>query len=95
MRAIILTSTMVLVIMLGACSTSRVASPGVYYDDIYYVPGVSRENVHDAFSPVPSLTREQQKEENRALAVQQQEYNSSQRAYTQEDMRDFSGVQEE
>lgn len=95
MRAIILTSAMVLVMILGGCSTSRVAGPGVYYDDIYYVPGVSRDNVHDAFSPVPSLTREQEKEQSRALAARQNEYNRSDRAYAQQDMRDFSGVQEE
>ncbi len=86
---------MVLVMILGGCSTSRVAGPGVYYDDIYYVPGVSRENVNDAFSPVPSLTREQEKQESRALAARQNEYNRSERAYAQQDMRDFSGVQDE
>ena len=95
MRATILTFAMALIMTLGSCSSNRLAGPGVYYDDIYYVPGVSRENNHDAFAPVPTLTREQQKEENRALAAQQRQYQSSDRAYQQEDMRDFSGIQQE
>src|SRR5690554_5631145 len=95
MRALVLTSAMVLVLLAGGCSTSRIAGPGVYYDDIYYVPGVTRESMDDAFSPVPQLTREEEKSQQRELAAMQREYERSERGSAQQDRRDFSGIQEE
>jgi len=94
MKARLVLSAMSLLMLIGACGTGRVAGPGVYYDDVYYVPGQSRENNYDAFDPVPTLTREEQKAESRALAAQQREYERNRGAYY-EDTRDFSQIQNE
>ncbi|TCO07629.1 hypothetical protein [Natronoflexus pectinivorans] len=95
MKAIKLTTALVSVMILTSCASTNLTGPGVYYDDIYFVPGSSRENVHQAFSPVPSLTGEDRKNERRDLAIQQNEFERSQRSREQQDLRDFSGIQEE
>ena len=94
MKAKNLTVGLVLLMLISACSSSRLAGPGVYYDDIYYVPGVTRENINDAFSPVPAISKEEQKAENRAIAQQQREYEQTLKAGEQ-DTRDFTALQEE
>jgi len=95
MRTFSITTVLALVILISACNTTRLAGPGVFHDDIYFVPGKDRANVHEAFAPVPSLTSQEQREVNEALAQQVNEFMRSERAREQEDMRDFSGIQEE
>ena len=94
MKAINLTTGLVLIMLLSACSSARISGPGVYYDDIYYVPGATRENMNQAFSPVPAISKEAQKAEKQNLAQQQKEYQSSLKSQELQDDRDFSAIQE-
>jgi hypothetical protein len=83
----------VAMLLITACSTSRTASVGVYYDDIYYVPGENRDRPEKMFSEVPAISNEALKAEKKELAAQRREYEANSQA--QQDTRDFSAIQEE
>jgi hypothetical protein len=95
MKAINLTTGLVLIMLLSACSSTRLSGPGVYYDDIYYVPGATSENMNQVFSPVPAISKEAQKAEKQNLTQQQKEYQNSEKSQNLQDERDFSAIQEE
>jgi hypothetical protein len=86
--------TLVVVALLGSCSTSRIASPGVYEDDLYYVPG-STSSAQSQFTEVPTLDKETKKAYNRDFNDKVNDYERSDRARNQEDLRDFTEIQRE
>jgi hypothetical protein len=96
MKNLILTTTAsILLIVAGGCTTTgQMASTGVYYDDIYYAPDVTQENREQAFAPGPSIAKDELKQARREENRQIRDYEGSQTAREQEDMRDFSGVQQ-
>jgi hypothetical protein len=96
MKNLLLTTTAILLIVAGGCTTTgQMASTGVYYDDIYYAPDLTKENREQAFAPVPSIAKDERKQARKEENRQIREYEGSQLAREQEDMRDFSEVQEQ
>ncbi len=94
MKAMNLTTGLVLVLLVSACSTSRLAGPGLYYDDVYYVPGATRDNINQAFSPVPAISKDAKKAESRDFEMQQRDYQKT-RNSGEQDSRDFAALQEQ
>ncbi|WP_010662486.1 hypothetical protein [Marinilabilia salmonicolor] len=96
MKNLLLTTTAaVLLIVAGGCTTTgQMASTGVYYDDIYYAPDMTQETREQAFAPVPSIAKEELKQARREEDRQIREYENSSIARQQEDVRDFSEIQE-
>ncbi len=93
MKALGFSIGLAILLVAGGCNTSRIASPGVYYDDIYYIPGATRDNVETAFSPVPSIAQEETKVLKKEATQQAQAYEKSDLARAQRDTRDFTEIQ--
>lgn len=90
----LITTAAVLLIVSGGCATGRMASTGVYYDDIYYAPDLTKETMEQAFAPVPSIAKEEQKEIKQEERQLIRSYQSSDLAKEQRDTRDFSDIQQ-
>ena len=94
-KLVLITTTAILLVAAGGCSSGRMASTGVYYDDIYYAPDLRQDKKDQAFERVPSITdEEKQKELKKEERAQIREYEQSEEGRTQQDNRDFSKIQE-
>jgi hypothetical protein len=93
-KLVLITTTAVLLIVAGGCTTGRMASTGVYYDDIYYAPDLTKENMEQAFAPVPDIAKEEKKEIKKEERELVREYERSELDREQRDTRDFSEIQE-
>jgi hypothetical protein len=89
----LITITAVLLIVAGGCTTGRMASTGVYYDDIYYAPDLTKANKEQAFAPVPSIVKEEEKQIKKEENRQIRNYERSNLSREQRDTRDFSEIQ--
>lgn len=81
--------------LVSACSSSYQYSSGVYDDDLYYNAKDKPVTVAESYSPLPKPDSEIKKEENLNYSQLQNEYYSSDRAEENEDLRDFSTIQNE
>ena len=93
-KLVLITTTAVLLIVAGGCTTGRMASTGVYYDDIYYAPDLTKENMEQAFAPVPDIAKEEKKEIKKEERELVRDYERSELDREQRDTRDFSEIQE-
>ncbi|MFW6268029.1 MAG: hypothetical protein ACOC1E_02725 [Marinilabiliaceae bacterium] len=94
-KIVLITATAILLITAGGCSSGRMASTGVYYDDIYYAPDLREDKSDQAFERVPSITdKEKKKELKKEEREQIREYEQSEKGRAQKDDRDFSEIQQ-
>jgi len=93
-KLVLITTAAVLLIVAGGCTTGRMASTGVYYDDIYYAPDLTKENMEQAFAPVPYIAKEEKKDIKKEERELVREYERSELKSEQKDTRDFSEIEE-
>ncbi|SMO41441.1 hypothetical protein SAMN06265379_101641 [Saccharicrinis carchari] len=85
----------VAILILSGCATQQQYGSAVYADDLYYTPSDKPISVAENYSALPKPDKMIKKADNKAYSSLKKEYNNSSRAKQQEDLRDFSQIQEE
>ncbi|MCW3804799.1 hypothetical protein [Plebeiibacterium marinum] len=79
---------------LTSCATYQ-NSASVYEDDLYYSPSDKPISIAEGYSSLPSPDKQVQKEDNKTYSHLKSSYQQTPQAKVNEDLRDFSGIQQE
>ena len=94
MKKILLLSATALFILSG-CATYQMNNASVYEDDLYYNPSDKPLAIAESYSSLPAPEKEIRKQDNKTYSQLKSSYQQSAVAKEHEDLRDFSGIQQE